>query len=92
MKLEAVINQVVVKLLSTEKTDSGIVLAKSDQEVKTGEIISVAKNYYDNGTPISPGFNVGDKIHFVTYSSPFVDGTDKIYYLTWQDVKAKIIN
>lgn len=94
MTLEPNVNQVVVKLIATEKTESGIILpGDSNQENKTGEIVAVAESFFEGGTPFNFPFNVGDKVVFVTYSSPVIDTEDasnKFYTLAYNEVKAKI--
>ena len=94
MTLEPNVNQVVVKLLETEKTESGIILpGDSNQENKTGEIVAIAREFFEGGTPFIIPFDVGDKVLFVTYSSPVIDTEDasnKFYILAYNEVKARI--
>jgi co-chaperonin GroES (HSP10) len=96
MTLEPFVNQVVVKQITVDKTQSGIILPDdSDKENKIGEIVAIAESYFDSGVPFKFPFNVGDKVIFVTYSSPVLDPEDssnKFYILAYNEVKAKQIN
>lgn len=96
MTLEPNVNQVVVKLITTEKTESGIILpSDSNQENKTGEIMAIAETFFDSGRPFTFPFYVGDKVVFTTYSSPMIDPdnpTNKLYTLVYNEIKSKINN